>query len=190
MLASFDEPFADDSAIPTYFVSRLAREHVTVSLSGDGGDELFAGYEVYAALGSYRAFDRLPIGLRRRRSNDRGLIIPKASAAAGSCAAFPRRRRCATSRCSYGLAPTQGPVRMPGPAVHRLPDDGDDGELAPKLRLPNGSVGDAQRIDQETYMVDDILTKVDRSSMAVSLEARVPLLDHVFADYVNASHSR
>ena len=68
ILARFDEPFADNSAIPTYFVSRLARQHVTVSLSGDGGDELFAGYPTYAPIPLYEVFDCVPITTRRRLS--------------------------------------------------------------------------------------------------------------------------
>ena len=187
MLARFDEPFADDSAIPTYLVSRLAREHVTVSLSGDGGDELFAGYQVYAALGSYRTIDRLPIGLRRWLSGAAAMIVPEGARGGGFVRRLPSPAELRYFSLRYGLTPTLGPVMDAlSPRFTAFLSDGDDGDAWRQSFTSDGSVGDAQRIDQMTYMVDDILTKVDRSSMAVSLEARVPLLDHVFADYVNA----
>jgi asparagine synthase (glutamine-hydrolysing) len=186
LLARFDEPFADDSAIPTYLVSRLAREQVTVSLSGDGGDELFAGYQVYAALERYRAFDRAPQSVRRHLSDAAARIVPEGARGGGFVRrlSVPAELRYFSLR--YGLTPTAGPVNdalSPQFAAFLGAADGDTWRSAFEY---DGSVDDAQRIDQETYMVDDVLAKVDRSSMAVSLEARVPLLDHVFADYVNS----
>ena len=186
LLARFDEPFADNSAIPTYLVSRLAREHVTVSLSGDGGDELFAGYQVYPALSVYQAIDSLPEAVRRRVGGAAERVVPEGARGGG----FVRRLSSPTRLRFYSLRDEltrTGAFVLDALApkfIAFLDEAGDD--VWRRQFEYDGTIADAQRIDQMTYMVDDILTKVDRSSMAVSLEARVPLLDHVFADYVNA----
>ncbi len=186
LLARFDEPFADASAIPTFLVSRLARQHVTVSLSGDGGDELFAGYPVYAALAPYRAIDRVPLALRRPLSRVAALAISEGARGGGFVRRMTSPKELRYLSLRHGLTPLEGPVMdaLSPSFASFLREVGDAGwQLGFTY---DGSVGDAQRIDQSTYLIDDVLTKVDRSSMAVSLEARVPLLDHVFADYVNA----
>jgi asparagine synthase (glutamine-hydrolysing) len=182
----FDEPFADSSAIPTYYVSRITREHVTVALSGDGGDENFAGYLRYAR--AVELHDRLDgrLGrLLRPLAGIAGRLLPVGApgqAYAGMLAAPPleRYRRLVT----YERAET----------LRRLLSD-DYAAAAMAAGLPTGFsdfggdeprdyVSALQQIDIETYLPDDILAKVDRTSMAVSLESRVPLLDHVLMEYV------
>jgi asparagine synthase (glutamine-hydrolysing) len=182
LLARFDEPFADSSVIPTYFVSRLARRLVTVALSGDGGDELFAGYDAHRRLPAHHRLDRLPEPLRTRLFSGAARVWPETALGGG----FVRRMREPVElrylTLKYGDAhggellsrQFRGFLAERGAAAW-LEDFRDD-----------GTVACAQLIDQSTYLVDDILAKVDRSSMAVSLEARVPLLDHVLADYVNS----
>ncbi len=183
LLEQFDEPFADDSAIPTFFVSRLAREHVTVALSGDGGDELFAGYPYYRSLLVYdrmRPFQAVLRGV--------GAVGGRVLAEGQRGSGFVRRLGADSSarHLEYAAPPLPEFCRR---AFAR--DFGDFLGLnaAPgymrRLFSTDGTVKSALLKDQRTYLVDDILAKVDRMSMAVSLEARPPLLDHVLADYVN-----
>lgn len=188
----YDEPFADSSQIPTVLVSQLTRQSVTVALSGDGGDELFAGYNRY--LWGDRVWRRmapLPRGLRR--------------AAAGAVRAI----RPGGWDALFGLLPEGRRPRQPGDKLHKLagvlaspgpdalyrrlvsqwndPEAAVRGGVEPKdgalwdaglaERLP-GFVERMQHLDTVTYLPDDILAKVDRASMGVGLEARVPLLDH------------
>jgi asparagine synthase (glutamine-hydrolysing) len=166
----YDEPFADSSQVPTVLVSRLARQHVTVVLSGDGGDEMFGGYDRYGWLATLSgAMARLPASLR-----------PLATAAGQML-----RRLAPASRIGRGLA---------------LFDAADEGALyarlmatgaEPERLLPGADAaptGDwpaalplrraAMLHDTCAYLPEDILVKVDRASMSVGLEARVPLLDH------------
>jgi asparagine synthase (glutamine-hydrolysing) len=195
-----DEPFADASQIPTFLVSRLARGQVTVALSGDGGDEVFGGYNrhVYAPR-VFRHMRRIPARLRRLAS--RGLLgVPPAT-----WDAVHRQLRERT----WGTRFVPDMV-TPGQKVHKLarllpasslgelyeslcaqwPDPdalvraapvGEGPRVRPPLEPLQSRFGDAGALmlaDLVSYLPDDILTKVDRASMAVSLEARVPLLDH------------
>ena len=178
--AMFDEPFADSSAIPTFLVAQLARESVTVALSGDGGDELFGGYTRYGDTlrrggGKGGAASRLLAAL--------GLMLPHA---------FPGRNRLVDlgrSRLGRYASSVVQPVRV------------DEGGVASRWHPAGRRTIDEQlnrftsaeeaedfaalmmRLDLETYLPGDILTKVDRTSMAVSLEARVPLLDFDLVDF-------
>jgi asparagine synthase (glutamine-hydrolysing) len=187
----YDEPFADSSQLPTYLVSRMTRRHVTVSLSGDGGDELFAGYDRYFWTESiWRATGRLS---KRARSSLARVLLRMSP---------ERINRLA------GLLPVRLAPRMPGDRAqklaHILSFDTIDAvyhrlqsqcavpeELVVRGQEPGGPFRDqtlaedlpdfiprAQYLDLVTYLPDDILTKVDRASMAVGLEARVPFLDH------------
>jgi asparagine synthase (glutamine-hydrolysing) len=180
--AMFDEPFADSSAIPTFLVAQLARESVTVALSGDGGDELFGGYTRYGET------------LRRGGAGGAaahvlgalGLMLPHA---------FPGRNRLVDlgrSRLGRYATSVVQPVRVDEggvasdwhPAARRTIDE----QLN---RFLNASESDdfaalMMRLDLETYLPGDILTKVDRTSMAVSLEARVPLLDFDLVNFALA----
>jgi asparagine synthase (glutamine-hydrolysing) len=158
MAEIFDEPFADSSQIPTYIVSRMARRSVTVALSGDGGDELFGGYHRYflgRKLWTKRA--RVPSFLR----GPAGAVLARTPS--------PRLRGIAGALLArnpddlYATTMTAG--RLPGRSLEQRRTRHD---VAERMML----------LDQLGYLPDDILVKVDRASMAVSLEAREPLLDH------------
>jgi asparagine synthase (glutamine-hydrolysing) len=189
--AMYDEPFADPSQVPTFLVSRIARAHVTVSLSGDAGDELFAGYERYVRS---EKLARLPAPLRRAGG---ALLRASSPMRAGAIVdavqkALPRRLRFA--RPAEKLAKL---VPVLGAADARALYEGLvtqwRGELIPVTASANvaapgllAAIGDPSMdyaswmmlADQHTYLPDDILVKVDRAAMAVALETRVPLLDH------------
>jgi asparagine synthase (glutamine-hydrolysing) len=191
----YDEPFADSSQISTYLVSAMTRKHVTVALSGDGGDELFAGYNRYQLTQRFwQTLSLMPRPLRQ-------------GAAAALTAVRPDRWTSLLSRLPSRLRPSQA-----GDKVHKV---------AAVLKLPSAdavyrrlvshwepseimlgateppSLLDDEKLDEEfpdllsrmqfldlvTYLPDDILTKVDRASMAVALEARVPLIDHRVVEF-------
>ena len=172
----FDEPFGDSSAIPTYLVSQLAARHVKMVLSGDGGDELFAGYSRYRRYAALQRIRRSTLGMGPGLAKLAGALIPGA-----------RGRRLA------GIGQRMG---LPWPddylALVALANPADLGLLFGERAKtdPFGSIrqrfvrsdidSDMERIlsgDMDTYLADDILTKVDRTTMAVSLEGRAPLLD-------------
>lgn len=185
----YDEPFGDSSQIPTFLVSELARRQVTVSLSGDGGDELFAGYNRHFWVRRY--FDRIPWAARTAVSS-----AIRAGSPAFWDGVFERLRP---------LLPARLRVVQAGHKLHRLADvlrdrgpDATYRQLVSQWTNPTRIVRGAREasssldrppvlddptarmlwMDLATYLPDDILTKVDRASMAVGLEARVPLLDH------------
>ena len=175
----FDEPFADSSALPTYLVSGLARRHVTVSLSGDGGDELFGGYTRY--LDALRRPDLPAWGRAILRAV--GHALPHISPGRGRLLDRARSRQAAyAGTVALPLPPAAG-----GMAAARLvPRDGEfDDVLADAFRATGARdfVSQMMLVDVATYLPGDILTKVDRASMAVSLEARVPLLDHALVEF-------
>ena len=191
--AMYDEPFADSSQIPTYLVSRFAREQVTVALTGDGGDELFAGYNRhFAAPRLWNQLQRVPRSLRAatgsplsripsqfwsgvagmlpgRRAPHLGGKVQKALRLAASAGSFDEVYRAFLDEWSQERSPVLGA---------ESPSDGFDLELGraspPALRM--------MYCDAVSYLPDDILAKVDRASMSVSLETRVPFLDHRVAE--------
>ena len=183
----FDEPFTDPSAIPTYMVSKLARQHVKVVLSGDGGDELFAGYERYVIEQSRQAFGSLPRVIRQGVMEPLSSRLPHGTRGKNflynislnpidryldSVSVFTRQ-----NRKSLYTADFMREVSDFDFAAARF------NEYASKVKTAD----DLDRllyIDCKTYLPADILTKVDRMSMAVSLEARAPLLDHRLVDFV------
>jgi len=180
VVRGFDEPFGDSSALPTYLVSRLARQHVTVALSGDGGDELFGGYTRYLELlGRRELRPRLLRTLLRRFAR----TLP--------AGAPGRNRLLDLGRTRFGrYAATVAIAAEPAEGGVALPDVATDVEPLDHL-LDRWTADTAHRdflsrmmlVDVQSYLPGDILTKVDRMSMAVSLEARVPLLDHVLVEF-------
>jgi asparagine synthase (glutamine-hydrolysing) len=183
----FDEPFADSSAIPTYYVSQITRQHVTVALSGDGGDENFAGYRRYARAVELQERMRGPIpALLRPLFGAAAWLLPVGApgqAYAGMLAAGGLQQyfRLVTYERTETLRRLLDDGL--GDVVRSAADPGVFSRLGARLGAPD-YVSALQHIDMKTYLPDDILTKVDRTSMAVSLEARVPLLDHVLMEYI------
>ncbi|TVR09157.1 MAG: asparagine synthase (glutamine-hydrolyzing) [Salinarimonadaceae bacterium] len=184
----WDEPFADSSQIPTLLLSRLTRAHVTVALSGDGGDELFAGYNRYALAGRHwPRLERVPIGLR--------------SALARLADLVPVAAADALARFVPGAPPQAGDKLRKAASVLPLDADGLYRRLTSQIPDPSEHIHGAEREspftapsalglvdrmryrDTLTYLPDDILQKVDRASMAASLEARPPLLDHRVVEF-------
>ena len=195
----FDEPFSDSSQIPTYLVSKLARRQVTVSLSGDGGDELFAGYSRYAwAMRVGRWLDSVPGPVRARLA--RSLRARPGLYEAffrGANRGLPARLRIRNPGTKTGLLgqmlqASSGDARYlllvshwfepEAIVLHGTEPEVDLTDFAhwPDVRDP---VERMMYADLIGYLPDDILVKVDRASMAVSLEARVPLLDHRVVEY-------
>ncbi|SFG27623.1 asparagine synthase (glutamine-hydrolysing) [Novosphingobium sp. CF614] len=188
----FDEPFADASALPTWRVCQLARESVTVALSGDGADEALAGYRRHLFQhGEDRVRALLPQGLRAPLFGALGAIYPKADWA-------PRPLRAKTTLLSLAGDSAQGYARalafappelregLYSDAFKRLRGSyrAEDPVLALMRSAPARSGLDrAQYADLKVWLPGDILTKVDRTSMAVSLEAREPLLDHRLIEF-------
>ncbi len=188
----FDEPFADSSAVPTYYVSKIAREHVTVALSGDGGDEVFAGYTRYddgmlrqrrashvpgpLVRGLFRMLtDLYPVGRRGWGILHRNSLAAFDSFQADLCAFQPREK-----------------LALLDPRLHfsngqGSPETDQIFQMGRRLAAENGSpdlLSQMQYTDQMLYLPDDILVKVDRASMAVALEARAPLLDYRLAEFL------
>jgi asparagine synthase (glutamine-hydrolysing) len=191
----YDEPFADSSQIPTYLVSAMTRKHVTVALSGDGGDELFAGYNRYQLTQRFwRSLSLMPRAVRK-------------GAAAALTAVRPDRWTQLLSALPSRLRPPQAGDKVHKAAAvlrldsadavyRRLVSHWEPSEIMPQAAEPRSILDDAtvakdfpdllermQFLDLVTYLPDDILTKVDRASMAVALEARVPLIDHRVVEF-------
>lgn len=178
-----DEPFADSSAIPTFMVSKLAAGHVKVALSGDGGDELFAGYDKYVVERRERRYDRVPLLLRRaagtvaRRLPDgaRGKNFLRHA----SLSALGRYLDACT------LFPDDEVDRLLKPEIlERVSEERPWAFETECLQSANRDwLSSLQYLDFKSYLPLDILTKVDRTSMAHSLEVRVPLLDHELVEF-------
>lgn len=183
----YDEPFADSSAIPTWYVSQMTRRHVTVALTGDGGDELFAGYPRYRAVWLASGFDRLPSVLRTMLAGRYWQKLPSSARQKS----FRRRLRRFTE--SLGMTPDRRYLEWISifnearradlyteSFVERLPDaDPLDFLLAARRRCSERDPVTAISLtDLVTYLPCDLMTKVDIASMAHSLECRQPILDY------------
>ncbi len=183
LVNSYDEPFADSSAIPTYFVSKFAREHVTVALSGDGGDELFAGYDHYQKFARVRQFHQYTRGIFEEPLKVLHRFVPLSIKGNGITYYLSRPRESFGAYFGKWQETERAKAYQPG-IWEQL--NGDKGESVKKKILQSSSTPDfisrMQEIDMRTWLADDILTKVDRASMINSLEVRVPILDHEFAE--------
>jgi asparagine synthase (glutamine-hydrolysing) len=183
-----EEPFGDSSMIPTYCVSQLARQHVTVALSGDGGDELFGGYDRYMVNLRRRRFevipnwvgrvyrnhvyDRLPSDVKGRKLAW-NITLPSRDRYLDDISFLPvlhRERSLFSDEFVAHAAQCADPLRQ----FQRYYDEAPATDQLSRLMY----------LDTKTYLAGDILTKVDRMSMATSLEMRCPILDHVFVEWV------
>jgi asparagine synthase (glutamine-hydrolysing) len=180
LVRHFDEPFADSSAIPTWYVSEMARRHVTVVLSGDGGDELFGGYDRYVPHPRVVAFDRYSPRAFRRVAAIAAAQLPHGARGKNFLRHVARDEQGRYLDSIRFFSADEKPALLAGDVRQRL--DGRDPEtrLAAHFEryahLPWPS--QMMRFDAETYLPEDVLTKVDRMSMAHSIESRVPLLDN------------
>lgn len=187
-----DQPFGDSSAIPTYLVSKLAREYVTVALTGDGGDEIFAGYDRFRAAMLAKTYDHLP-DIAQKAIGGALNLLPESTEYAGIVRQANRFAHAAVlpfserylSWVRYVPAPWE--IGLVGRAAEQqvqehyqslfsLPKPDDDPHIIAQLLSVN----------LRTYLPDDLLVKADRSSMAVSLEARSPFLDHQLVQFAAA----
>lgn len=181
----FDEPFADASAIPSFYVARMSSQHVTVVLTGDGGDESFGGYERYALM---NMAGRIPVPeFARRRLHGLGSFIvrhsesgslPRSAGRVTEMLAEPTPRRYA--RLMSYFTPEQKLALYSGAMRDRLAgvDSYDLLDQAFAASRAQSDVGRLMDVDVQTYLPGDLLTKVDITTMACSLEARSPFLDH------------
>jgi asparagine synthase (glutamine-hydrolysing) len=188
--AMYDEPFADSSQIPTYLVSEMARRHVTVALSGDGGDEVFGGYNRYLWCGRLaRRMGRMPRAVRAGHAC--AMSLPSPSTVNRLSGLLGQRNAGDKLQKLAGLMGAEGPEEMYGALVSQWREEVAVGgrphaDLVHRrgewARLPDFE-RQMMYLDAMTYLPDDVLAKVDRASMAVGLEAREPLLDHRVAAF-------
>ncbi|HVZ19893.1 MAG TPA: asparagine synthase (glutamine-hydrolyzing), partial [Vicinamibacterales bacterium] len=181
----FDEPFGDASAIPTWYVSEIARRHVTVVLSGDGGDELFGGYDRYLPHPRVASFDRLAPGVGRAVAAAAWRAIPHGARGRNflrHVARDPRGRYL--DSVTFYHADERAALLSPDLRATLAGWDAEAHFAEPFARL-DGLPFAAQMMafDFDTYLPGDCLTKVDRMSMAHSIESRVPLLDHEVVEF-------
>ncbi len=189
----YDEPYADSSAIPTYRVCQLARQHVTVALSGDGGDETFGGYRRYRLhLMEERLRQALPYGVRKPVFGTLGQLYPKLDWAPRFLRAkttFEGLARSSVQAYFHSVSILRGPMReqLFSPQFKRELGDYNAYEVFERHGAKAGTedpLALIQYLDYKTYLVGDINTKVDRASMAHSLEVREPLMDHPLIEWL------
>lgn len=197
LVAHFDEPFADPSALPTYYLSKMAREFVKVALSGDGGDELFLGYNVFRGLEVARYAQWLPSPLRNAPAKLLGLIPKSGNSRLNDRVALWRKRASdSTLPPEFAYQSKMSQIGLSN-VLPLLTDDArqqmsnyEPYQVIADV-LSSGSTDNGQHPLQpfvyagiKIGLAGDMLVKVDRMSMANSLEVRVPLLDHILAEYV------
>ncbi|MCA1682461.1 MAG: asparagine synthase (glutamine-hydrolyzing) [Actinobacteria bacterium] len=191
LVRHYGEPFADDSAIPSFYLSRLAREHVTVALNGDGGDESFAGYNRYAANVYAARLDRLPLAVRRLAAASAGRL-PSSSRSAGT---RDRLKRLALAlpltppdryACYMSTFTPEQRARLYSDEYREQIGD----SLASEIMRTGWGEPDGKHVldallnaDVETFLPGDLLVKMDIASMAHGLEARSPFLDHELMEF-------
>src|SRR6202048_4250404 len=188
LTSSLEEPFGDSSMLPTYYVSQMARQHVTVALSGDGGDEIFGGYDRYRIHAGRRIFERVP-GWGRKFFRDQ--VFPRLpnnmrGRSFSYNVSLPWRERYVDHLSFLPTFERDTPLLSPDfrEILKRSDDPGNVLRRYFAQAPTKDPVDQLLYVDTKTYMVGDILTKVDRMSMLNSLEVRVPILDHVFVEWV------
>jgi asparagine synthase (glutamine-hydrolysing) len=188
LTSSLEEPFGDSSMLPTYYVSQMARQHVTVALSGDGGDEIFGGYDRYRIHAGRRMFEHIP-GWARKFFRDQ--VFPRLpnnmrGRSFSYNVSLPWQERYVDHLSFLPTFERDTPLLSPD-FREILKHSDDPGNVLRRYfaQAPaKDPVDQLLYVDTKTYMVGDILTKVDRMSMLNSLEVRVPILDHVFVEWV------
>jgi len=186
IVSHFDEPFGDPSAIPTYYLSQLAAQHVTVALSGDGGDELFAGYDRYRVDVERNQFQEWPFVARKACSLTSDILPEGFWGKQFLHNISSQARERYLENISY-----VGPEKLERLFTQGFYDQcigdrhaGSIMEACFEKVSGRPWLAQLQYVDSMTYLPADVMTKVDRMSMAYSLEAREPLLDHVLVEYV------
>jgi asparagine synthase (glutamine-hydrolysing) len=175
-----DQPFADSSAIPTYLVSELTRKHVTVALTGDAGDEMFAGYERFYAA---KLFQRLQVIPRPIWKGLNALVnlLPQGT---GYRSLTKRAARFTQAAAKSPVLAYFDLVRLfSDEQIYELTGSADTAGEYFKQEVPYKNIADLLRGNMQTYLPDDLLIKTDRCSMAASLETRAPFLDHKLAEF-------
>ncbi len=189
----YDEPFSDVSAIPTTLVSQLARQEVTVSLSADGGDELFAGYDKYTrALNYHNSFSKVPNFIKTPLSSFMGNIDPNTIPYLKDTFNFQTRyKKMQTMLQAKGAVDIMKDTSLyftfdevNNLLNHKAQKSETNFDKGALLDASNDAVNSMLAIDYKTYMVDDVLTKVDRATMSVGLEGREPFLDYRIIEFV------
>lgn len=190
LTSSLEEPFGDSSMLPTYYVSQMARQHVTVALSGDGGDEIFGGYGRYGIHLRRQVFGHIPNWMRRFYRERLYPLLPgdMRGKKYSYHVSLPWRERYVDAIALVPAFERDMPLLSDEfRAVART--SGDPAEVMYRYfeQAPaKDPISQILYLDTKTYMVGDILTKVDRMSMATSLEVRVPILDHEFVEWATA----
>jgi asparagine synthase (glutamine-hydrolysing) len=194
----FDEPFGDSSAVPTYYLSKLTREHVTVALSGDGGDELFAGYDQFRFERLVGILGRVSPGSRRKVLNRFSDLLSRQTGSPRVSRVLHRFRRLTDDamqetsvhrffqKAMIARAPVRRQILSRDLGAIDIDQVDVDGRARAYLEggCPKRPVEALLQVHTEVRLPDDMLTKVDRASMAHSLEVRVPFLDHSLVEYV------
>jgi asparagine synthase (glutamine-hydrolysing) len=187
LTGSLEEPFGDSSMLPTYYVSQMARKHVTVALSGDGGDEMFAGYDRYGIHAGRRVFERIPEWARRLFRNRIFPSLPRSmrGRAFSYNVSLPWQERYVDGLSFVPGFERNLPLLSDGfRDVLRRGDDPSNALRRYFTHTPaQDPVSQLLYVDTKTNLVGDILTKVDRMSMLNSLEVRVPILDHQLVEW-------
>jgi len=195
----YDEPFADDSSLPTMMVSKLARDQVTVALSADGGDELFFGYSKYFALKKmielksstikYQLFKTSINLLNERSVNFLNNLLPKSKRQTNIVAKYQKFKNMLNAKTREEMF-INASSKVASDFLDKILKDGNFKSFHKTAFRDFNKLDRVDKIDQmmaidyKTFMVDDVLCKVDRASMAFSLEGREPLLDHRLAEYM------
>lgn len=183
----FDEPFADSSAIPTYYVSKMAREQVTVILSGDGGDETFAGYRRYRWAQDMNRYDRLPSPLKSLLFGLPAALLPDGTKGKGMLRHLSKEPFERYAGLNTFAGPSYLQSLLSNDIISCMRQSLPDYSAMEDFYNSCGSsdyLTRIQYVDTKLYLAEDILTKVDRTSMLCSLETRAPLLDHEVVELV------